>query len=109
MAETFTYEGKEYTMEQLEKILASHEKARERAKNYRAVYDPEKAKKQREARMAKINADPELKAAYEKQQKKLRDARSLMLKACQAFATSKRAQFEKFIAGTEFENAKLPE
>jgi len=106
---TFVHEGKEYTFDDLQKILASHEKAKERAKKYRTEYDPVKAKKQRDARMAKLKADPKKWEAYEKGQKRLREKRSLMLKACQAYATANRAGFEKFCAGSkEFKNAKLP-
>ena len=107
---TFVHEGKEYSFEDIEKILASHEKARERAKQYRTEYDPVKAKEQRDRRMAALKADPEKWAAYESYQKIMRDRRSLMLKACQAFAKSKRSQFEKFTAGNEeFTDVKLPE
>jgi hypothetical protein len=109
MAETFTYEGKEYTIDELNKILGQHEKARERAKKYRQEYDPAKAKKQRDARMARLQADPELWALYQKEQKKNREKRSLMLKATQAFATANRKAFEDFCAKTKgFKNAQLP-
>ena len=109
MADTFIHEGREYSFEEIEKILGQHEKARERAKLYKQDYDPVKAKKQRDARMATLKQDPEKWALYESYQKAMRDKRSAMLKACQAFAREKRSQFEKFVAASEeFADVKLP-
>ncbi len=90
----YTYQGNEYSAEDLDKILEQHEKRKE----YRGTttYDPEKAKAYRERRDEQMKKDPEKYEAFLAARRKYQRMRQTLQKDAMAFAKAREKEFEAF-------------